>query len=203
MKAASWRTVLGAVWRATNVVPSVIGAVAALGVLVTAAATDQTDPNFVIVIALLVSTGAIGFTLDDESETTLAASPTTLRRRRSLAATAGAIPIIATWCAALVVIDLVWPEAAIDIGGLFAEVAALALLTLAVSARWGGASGSITAPSVALVMSVLARRFDGLPALPLTSQWQERWLLVAVAALAWLFLQLRDPAASRSYRRWT
>jgi MFS family permease len=192
---------LGAVRRMTSVAPSIVGAVCAVSVLVASAVAEQTDPTGALVAALLLSTCVIGFTLDDEAAVTLASSPTTLRRRRSLAATIGLPPILVGWCAALVLVGAEWPALHIAVTDLAVEVGALALLTLAIAARWGGAAATIGAPVLALVMTVLATRYNGIPSLPLDSQWHDRWLLVAIFGLAWFIYEVRDPAAIPRRRR--
>ncbi len=190
------RAAFGAVRKMTTVTPSFVGAVCAVGVLAVSAFAHQADPTFALVAALLLSTCAIGFTLDDEAAATLAASPTSIRRRRSLAASLGLPPIFVAWCGALAVVDRAWPALHIDVVALAVEITALALLTLAMAARWGGATASICTPAFVLVLTVFAIRFNGLPSLQLDSQWHERWLLVALAALAWFIFELRDPAAA-------
>ena len=197
MMSSSMRPRVGAIWRATTIVPSTVATLAAAGLLISAAATDQADPSPAIVGTLLVSTCAIGFTLDDDAAATLAASPTTLRRRRFVAAAAGVLPTLVTWCFAVVLIDQSWPGHSVDLLGLVTELAALTLLTLAVAARWGGIAGCIGGPTISMALTMLAFRFSGIPALPLGSAWHERWSLVALAALAWLIWELRDPAAPR------
>lgn len=190
------RAALGAVQKMTTVTPSFVGAGCAVGVLAVSAFADQADPTFALVAALLLSTCAIGFTLDDEAAVTLAASPTTVRRRRSLAASLGLPPIFVAWGGALAVVGGAWPELHVNVVALAIEISALTLLALAMAARWGGATASIGAPASALVLTVFAYRFNGLPSLPIDGQWHERWLLVALAALAWFIFELRDPAAT-------
>lgn len=187
---------LGAVRKMTAVTPSLLGAACAVGVLAVSALTEQADPTFALVAALLLSTCAIGFTLDDEAAVTLAASPTTIRRRRGFAASLGLPPIFVAWCGALAVAGRAWPELHVNVVALAVEITALTLLALAMAARWGGAAASIGAPVSALVLSVFAIRINGLPSLQLGSRWHERWLLVALAALAWFVFELRDPAAA-------
>ncbi len=197
MMVPSMRPRVGAIWRATTIAPSAVTTLAAAGLLISAAATDQSDPSPAIIGTLLVSTCAIGFTLDDDAEATLAASPTTLRRRRFVAAAAGVLPILMAWGFAVVLLDQSWPGHPVDLLGLVTELAALTLLSLAVAARWGGLAGCVGGPTISMVLTVLAIRFDGIPSLPLDSAWHERWSLVALAALAWLIWELRDPAAPR------
>ena len=191
------RPTVRAVWRATNIVPSVVASLASVGFLISAVATNQADPTVPIVGMLLLPTCAIGFTLDDDAAATLEASPTTLTRRRLIAAAAGLLPIFVAWCFAIVLIESSWPGHRVNLVGLVTELAALMLLTLAVAARWGGIAGCIGGPTVSLVLTVLAFRFDGIPSLPLERGWHERWSFVALAALAWLIWELRDPATPR------
>ena len=189
--------VLRAVRSATKLAPATVAAGLAVGVIIASAIADQADPTFALMAAMVLSTNAIGFTLDDDASVTLAASPTTLRRRRSLAAVLGCLPILAAWCVALVVVPIAWPDHGIDVFGLVEEVVALAMLTMAMGARWGGAAASISTPAVAVAMSVLATRVKGLPSLLVDSDWHHHWWLVSLAALVWLRHELRDPAAQR------
>ncbi len=191
------RPTVRAIWRPTNILPSVVASLASLGFLIAAATTDQADPTVPIVGVLLMTTCAIGFTLDDDAAATLEASPTTLTRRRLIAASVGVFPILATWCFALILIDATWPARSIDVGDLITELVALAVLTLGVAARWGGIAGCVGTPSISALLTALAFRYDGIPALPLESAWNGRWSLVALVALAWLIWELRDPAAPR------
>ena len=197
MMVSSMRLRVGAIWRATNLVPSAVAALAAAGLLISAAATDQADPSPAIVGTLLVSTCVIGFSLDDDAATTLAASPTTLRRRRSVAAAGAVLPVLVTWCFAVVLIDQTWAAHSVGLISLALEFAALTLLSLALAARWGAIAGCIGGPTISMVLTVLAFRFDGIPSLPLGSAWHERWSFVALAALAWFIWEVRDPAAPR------
>jgi len=189
--------VVGAVLRAASVRPSSVGALAAVAALIGTAAADKPDPTLALVAALLLSTSPVGFALDDEAAETVAASPTTLRWRRSLAAGLGCIGPVAAWSALVPMVTVVWPEQRVAVGELAVELLALVLVTLAMAARWGGAAAGLAAPSATLVLSAFAVRFSALPTILLGGRHPWRWSLVAVVSAVWLMHELRDPAAPR------
>jgi hypothetical protein len=153
-----------------------------------------------LIAACLIGAGAAGFAVDDPAGETIAASPTSLARRRLLRLSAIALGL-AVVGGVLVAIAAAWgPLEADELARRAAEVAAASGLAAAVAgvghrrAVIGAAQvGAVGGPLAVLVISSLAHRFHQLPEL-LSAHHHDRWWLVALAgwtAAAWTW---RDPA---------
>ncbi|MGH9085287.1 MAG: hypothetical protein ACRDYW_07520 [Acidimicrobiales bacterium] len=153
-----------------------------------------------LVIAALALGALMAFSVEDPAEETLAASPTTLARRRLLRLSA---LVLGGALVTTVVLAVASTGADLAIGGLgrraleLAAVSGLAIAGAAAARRRSlpGAvhGGAVVAILVVLLISSLAYRFHDLPAL-LDNPHHERWLWVAAvgwAAAAWSW---RDPA---------
>lgn len=161
-------------------------------------------------LAMMLLAIGVGFALDDPAAVTLAASPTSLPRRRATRcalAAAGA----AAGLALIAIGARVWsgqsagdvPLTALLLEG--AALCAVALAASAVSIGWRGATSGGPAAIRAVLLffvvdQVVGRRFPdwSLQSAPGSPAWsQSRWLWAAVlaAAAATLVWHSKDPAA--------
>lgn len=161
-------------------------------------------------LAMMMLAIGVGFALDDPAAVTLAASPTSLPRRRA-ARCALAVTGAAAGLAVIAAGARLWsgqsangvPLTALLLEG--AALSALALAASAVSISWRGAtSGGFAAIRAVLLFSliemVVGRRFPewSLQSAPGSPAWsQSRWLWAAVlaAAAATSAWHSKDPAA--------
>ena len=193
--------------RSTPTLPTIIGGLIALGTIITRMSTDH-DLAEIYALAFVASTAGLGFALDDPAAETIAASPTTLTRRRiRRVSIAGAITA-ATWLtiAGVVATSDTQRFPTYDV---IIEVAALAAMGLATSAlvqRRTQAPGGPTAALVVLVgpaflYGVVFRDVRVFPSLVPGQDLRERWIWLALAGTALLALTSRDPAGRKRFRR--
>ena len=174
-------------------------ALAALPTLIVVA-RGGTSFDGALVIAALVVGALLAFSVEDPAEETLAASPTTLARRRVVRLSA--LFVGGGLVAAVVLVVAAGQGGDVgrgDLGRRIAELAAVSGLAIASAsaARRRGVPGAVhggaaVAVLAVLLISSLAYRFHSLPAL-LDDPEHERWLLVAAVgwlATAWSW---RDP----------
>lgn len=199
----AWRSTLRAWWPATRALPwPTIASLLALASLPTFGnlASGGRDFTGSLVAAAVLGAAAAGFAVDDAAGETLSTSPTSLWRRRALRLGSLALSIGAVW-AALIVVATIWgsvPTSAL--GDRLAEATAVAGIALA-TAGWthrrdatGAAlAGAVGAGLAVLMLTSLAQRFQGIPALMATTYHDRWWHL---AALAWgiTLWTWRDPA---------
>lgn len=159
-----------------------------------------------LVLVGLLMVAPIGYLFDDAAADVLAASPSTLARRRLVRVALGAPVLLTGWLVAVERGAYLDGYAALPVGALSTEILALACLTLAiaaVAAGRGDRSPGLSA-AVGLVM-VVATLFVLRQAVP--ADWpipelqpnlhHRRWWWVAAASLATIGWASRDPAVRR------
>lgn len=201
--ALRWRSTLRAWGPATRGMPlPTIAALLGLTALPTMGNLASGGRDFAgsLVAAGVLGATAAAFAVDDVAGETLAASPTSLARRRALRL--GSLVLITgvVWAALILVASLRGSVAGSDLGDRAAEAAAVAGIALA-TAGWAhrrqaaGAAlaGALGGGLAVLLVTALAQRFDGIPALMATTQHGRWWYLAATAwaVAAWTW---RDPA---------
>lgn len=192
--------------RSTPTVPTIIGGLIAVGTIIISMTTGH-DLAEIYALAFVASTAGLGFALDDPAAETVAASPTSLARRRiHRVGIAGAITV-ATWLmiAALVATSETQRFPTYDV---LIEIAALTAIGLATSAlvqQRTQAPGGPTASLVVLVgpaflYGVVFRDVRVFPSLVPGQDLRERWIWMALAGAALLVRASRDPASRRRVR---
>ena len=152
--------------------------------------------------ALLVSTAGIGFALDDPAAEMVAASPSTLARRRVVRIVLAATFTLVAWTMIAVAVGAS-PAERFPAAEIVMELIALAAMGLATSAavqRHTGSPGGPTAALAVLVgpvfmLGVVFRDVRVFPSLVPGQDMRERWVWVAIAALVALLRTSRDPVA--------
>jgi hypothetical protein len=154
-------------------------------------------------MGVLLLAGSVGFALDDPTEPTTAASPTTLLERRShrLVPTAGAT--VAGWGASVAAAGegAVGGPTLMLVGLGLACAAAAAVATHRAPGRAGVVASTFALASV-LVLSRLPERWTMLPRPggSLDRAAVLRWIGIAAVALGALVVACREPARTRWHR---
>jgi TolB protein len=165
------------------------------------------DAPLYLVAVLLPS--ATGFALDDHATELLAASPTSLLRRRLLRVLVVGPPVAVIWTV------LLWwgythgPEETLGLMLIFTGLLGLSLGAAGLAGRRsGGRAGGIFTPPAILVMlflsSVFPPRWRPLPMGDIPGGWPQiyiRWTAAAIVGTIVFLASSRDPAA-RVIRHW-
>lgn len=186
--------------RSTPTVPSIVGGLIAVGVTITAMISGHDLAEF-YALALIASTAGLGFVLDDGAAEIIAASPTSLGRRRiHRIAIAGTITG-STWLmiAGIVATSHTRRFPTYDV---IIEVAALAAISLATSALVQQRTQAPGGPAAAIVVligpaflhGVVFRDVRVFPSLVPGQDLRERWIWFALAGAAFVVRTSRDPA---------
>ena len=192
--------------RSTQTVPTIIGGLIAIGTIITGTTTGHGLAE-IYALAFVASTAGLGFALDDPAAETIAASPTSLARRRlHRVGIVGAITV-ATW---LVIAGVVATSETqrFPVYDVLIEVAALAAMGLATSALVHRRTQAPGGPAAALVVligpaflyGVVFRDVRLFPSLVPGQDLRERWIWIALAGTALLVRASSDPAGRRHVR---
>lgn len=159
-----------------------------------------------LVLVGLVMVAPIGYLFDDAAADVLAASPSTLARRRLVRVALGSPVLLVGWMVAVDRGAYLDGYAALPVGALSAEVLALACLTLAVAAVAAGrgdrSPGLSAAVGLVVVVATLFVLRQAVPAGWPVPELQpnlhhRRWWWVTAASVATIAWTSRDPAARR------
>ncbi|MBL8775901.1 MAG: hypothetical protein JNK12_08220 [Acidimicrobiales bacterium] len=182
----------------------------ALGLALLAALSLVQDAGALLLVLVgLVIVAPVGYLFDDAAADLLAASPTTLARRRVASVALGAPVLLLGWLVALDRAAFLDGYASLPLAALSAEILALGCATLAMAAVAAGRGDRSPGLSAAIGLLVLvAALFVLRQAVP--PQWplpelqpdrhHRRWWWVTAAALAAIAWTSRDPAARRRPR---
>lgn len=158
------------------------------------------DFGFALLVAALVVGAAMAFTVEDPAAETLAASPTSLARRRLVRASVLVASAMLLGIVLVVLADARGEVTAEELGRRAAELAAVAGIATAAAGQahrvglpGAALGGAMAASLVTLVVSSLSFRYDALPSL-VTTVHHERWWWIAVAGCAVTAWVWRDPA---------
>jgi hypothetical protein len=156
-----------------------------------------------VVIPSTLLAAAAGFAFDDPSHETLAASPSSLIRRR-LGRLGIVIPAVSVLWIALVSQGVSGRQETLTLAAMFAGLVGLTLGIAGVAAhRTGGRAGAVAAPVLLLaliVSAVFPPRWRPLPLGDVPGGWpalQARWSTAAVIGTLVLLTSCRDPARRR------
>ena len=151
---------------------------------------------------------ATGFAIDDESMETLAASPTSLLRRRLLRLSAMIPAAILGWSVLVLIPAARGSDEALTLLAMFAGLLALSVgFASSIARRSRGRGGALGASALLLaliVSSIVHPRWRPLPLGDVPGGWsalQMRWSLAAVTGIVIFLAASRDPAARRAWRR--
>ncbi|MFZ6003015.1 MAG: hypothetical protein ACOYXM_03705 [Actinomycetota bacterium] len=202
----TWRTTARALVPAARAMPigTLCGALAlAAAPTAGALARGGTSYSGALIAAAVVGSSTAAFAVDDAAGETLAASPTSLARRRALRLIAIALLLSATWAVLIFVAAQRGTVTGDDLALRAAEAAAVSGTALAVAGiahayllPAAGSMGAVAGALSVLVVSSLAVRFRELPAL-VTVENHGRWWLVSLAGWCFAFWTWRDPARPR------
>ncbi len=193
--------------RSTSIVPTLLGGIVGLAAIITQVSTGRSLTE-VYALALVTSTAGIGFALDDPAAEIVAASPTSLVRRRIIRVLIAVTIVIIAWflIAAVVATSSTnrFPTSDIVI-----EIAALAAIGLATAASVQRRTDSPGGPTAALVVLVGPAFMSGIafrdvrvfPSLVPGQPLRERWVWLTAIALIALINASRDPAAGHARGR--
>jgi hypothetical protein len=192
--------------RSTPTAPTIIGGLLAIGTITIRMTTGHNLAE-IYALAFVASTAGLGFALDDPAAETVAASPTSLARRRIHRVCIACAITLTTWLmiAGVVATSDTQRLPTYDV---IIEVAALAAMALATSAlvqRRTQAPGGPTAALVVLVgpaflYGVAFRDLRVFPSLVPGQDLRERWVWLALSFAILLALASRDPARRKTWR---
>ena len=192
--------------RSTPTMPTTIGGLVALSTIITCMTTGHNLAE-IYALAFVASTAGLGFALDDPAAETVAASPTSLGRRRIHRVCIATAITVTTWLviAAVVATSDTQRFPTYDV---VIEVAALAATSLATSALVQKRTQAPGGPTAALVVvvgpaflyGVVFRSHRVFPALVPGQDLRVRWIWIALACAALLVLASRDPAGRTRLR---
>ena len=198
----SWRSMARAWPPTTRGLPlSTVAAVLGMAMVPTAVLLVQGADNFsgAVIAAVLLSGATVAYLVEDPAGDTLAASPTSLARRRLLRLAALGLAMTITLLLVLVAASSQMPIAPLHLADRVIElfaVTGVAAGTAGLVHRSGGAgaapSGAVAGPLSALLISSLAFRIHGLPAIA-SSANHGRWWIVALVGWATAAWASRDP----------
>jgi hypothetical protein len=155
---------------------------------------------FVRIAVFLAAIGA-AFAVDDAASVTLAASPTTLWRRRLVRLVLAAGAAVATAVTATVAVAAAGGVGSLPAARVAVEASAVLLLALMSATALGGDRGAITFATIVMAAILLQQRRPDLALFPMAPSqpgWTGSgvaWVVIAVAAAAALAAMSVDPAA--------
>jgi hypothetical protein len=180
-----------------------MSALAATPAVVTAARGGH-DFGAAVIAAGLFAGAGVGYALDDDAATLLAASPTSLARRRAVRVGLAAAVLAIGWAVAFTVRAVGDETVGQSTVGLLIEAATAASFALAIAASGlverPGFASSITSLAGVLTVTALSFRYRWLPELG-PSAHHNRWLWLGGAALAVAAWSSRDPASTHHLLR--
>ncbi len=189
-------------FRCTPTLPTMLGGLVATIAIVARMSTGH-EIGEIYALALVTSTAGIGFALDDPAAEIVAASPTTLGRRRIIRIAIAAALTVTAWgmIAAAVAMSKAQHFPTYDI---VIELVALAAIGLATSAAVQRRTGSPGGPTAALVVlvgpafmyGVVFRGVRVFPSLVPGQDLRQRWVWLALVAVGSLLVTSRDPGRS-------
>jgi hypothetical protein len=191
--------------RAARLPVVAVGPALALTLLAVLSLVERPAALLLVLVGLLM-VAPFGYLFDDAAADVLAASPSTLARRRLARVALGAPLLLTGWLVAVDRGAYLDGYATLPVGALSAEILALACLTLAIAAAAAGRDDRSPGLSAAigLVMAVAAL-FMLRQAVP--AGWpipelqpnlhHRRWWWVTAASLATIVWTSRDPAVRR------
>lgn len=182
----------------------------ALGLVLLATLSLVQEPGALLLVLVgLLVVAPVGYLFDDAAADVLAASPTTLARRRVARVTLGAPVLLLGWLVAVDRGAFLDGYPSLPVAALSAEILALGCATLAMAAvaadrgdRSPGLSAAIGLLVLVAVLFVLHQAVPPqwpIPALQPDAH-HRRWWWVTAAALATIAWTSRDPAARRHRR---
>lgn len=189
--------------RSTGIVPTLVGGLVGLAAIITQVSRGRSLTE-TYALALVTSTAGLGFALDDPASEIVAASPTSLARRRAIRVLIAVTITIGVWVLVAAVVATSrrnrFPTYDIVI-----EIAALAAIGLATGAAVQRRTDSPGGPTAALVVLVGPAFMSGVafrdvrvfPSLVPGQDLRERWVWLTVVALIMLISASRDPALRR------
>ena len=188
--------------RAARLPVVAVGPVLALALLAALTLLERADALLLVLVGLLL-VAPIGYLFDDAAADVLAASPSTLARRRVARVALGAPVLLVGWLTAVARGAYLDGYDALPVGALSAEILALACLTLAIAAVAAGRGDRSPGLSAAIgLLMVVAALFMVRQAAP--PSWpipelqpnlhHRRWLWVAAPWLVAIAWTSRDPA---------
>lgn len=158
-------------------------------------------------VAAVLLAGAAGFALDDPAYELLAASPTSLWRRRAARMAAILTPTILLWGTLAAVLGTESSEETLTLVAMLAGLLGLAFGVSGVAGRrTGGQGGPFTAPAILMALiasSTMPERWRPLPMGDIPGGWtalQTRWSAAAIVGVVVLLLSSRDAATRRLFR---
>jgi hypothetical protein len=166
------------------------------------------DVRLALVAAAVVGGAGLAYAIDDDAESLLAASPTSLANRRAARLAAALVLSLVSWGIALAVVGSAGLSTDGRLAGLAAEALAASGVAVAIAATVRrelgldhtglvGASAGVTA---VLFLTLMSMRYSWLPRVG-ESGSTGRWLWVALAGWATVGWASRDPAAPVPGRR--
>lgn len=198
----SWRSMARAWPPTTRSLPlPTVAAVLGMAMVPTAVLLVQGADDFAgaVIAAVLLSGATVAYLVEDPAGDTLSASPTSLARRRLLRLAAIALAVAVTLLVVLVVATSRAPIGPLRLADRAVELLAVtgaAAGTAGLVHRSGGAaaapSGAVAGPLSALLISSLAFRIHGLPAVG-SSAYHGRWWILALVGWATAAWASRDP----------
>lgn len=184
---------------AARTVPRAVVAVAGLCLLPVSVVTlaGNRDLQLSLAWASIVAGAGTGYAVDDSAAATLAASPTSLPRRRGLRAVTVVAVLLTGWLVALTVARAGGAHPGLaDLGAQLTAAAALSVALAGVAGRRGHAApgfGSMAGAVLLVVLiGALAWRLTFLPTV--AGPHGARWWWVTAAAAAVAARSWRDPA---------
>ena len=178
-----------------------VAAVLAMAAIPAATLVVQGADDFsgALIAAILLSGATAGYLVEDPAGDTLSASPTSLARRRLLRLATIALGVTVTLLLVVVAATSQVPIGPLRLADRAAELLAVtgvAAGTAGLVQRSGGAAaaptGAVAGPLSALLISSLAVRFHGLPAIASAAN-HDRWWIVALVGWTTAAWVSRDP----------
>jgi len=158
------------------------------------------DLSGALAAATIIGAPIAALVVEDPAGETISASPTSLARRRLLRGSAILLAVAGCWAALIALGALVGEVTGAALAERAAEAAAVGgIATAAAGVAWrrgalGAAQGGgLVGPLSVLLVSALAQRFSGLPAVASPAH-HDRWWALAGVAWAVALWSSRDPA---------
>ena len=175
---------------------------AALSAIIVGWPSTKAGTSLLQVIAIILS-GAVGFAFDDPTAAIMAASPTSLLRRRLLRLVLVLPPVAVLWGLLLWAEGTEGPEETWALLALFAGLIGLSIGVAGVACRRSsrGVGGLFVAPSILVLLllsTVVPPRWRPLPLGDVPGGWLQiylRWSSAAVVGAIIFLASSRDPAS--------